>query len=74
MEKNVKNSLKKLNINISKILNEPNISLTKITKNINEESIKNTNINIEEIEETKITNKIIKNGILYVPEDYFKKN
>ena len=73
MEKNVKNSLKKLNINISKILNEPNISLTKITKNINEESIKNTNINIEEIEETKITNKIIKNGILYVPEDFFKK-
>ena len=72
MEKNVKNSLKKLNINISKILNEPNISLTNIIKNINEDSIKKTNINIEEIEETKITNKIIKDGILYVPEDYFR--
>ena len=73
MEKNVKNSLKQLNINISKILNEPNISLTKIIKNINEETIKKTNINIEEIEEIKITNKIIKDGILYVPEDYFNK-
>ena len=72
MEKNVKSSLKNLNVNIINIFNEKKPSNEIIKKYISESHKKISNINIDKKTETKITNKIIKEGITYVPEEYFR--
>ena len=72
MEKNVKKSLKNLNINIVNIFKDKNSSNEIIKKYISETHKNISNLNLDKKIEKKITNKIIKEGITYVPEEYFR--
>ena len=71
LEKNVKSSLKNLNINIVNIFTDKKSPNEIVKKYISESHKKISKINLNKNIEKKITNKIIKEGITYVPEEYF---
>ena len=73
LEKNTKNSLQNLNKNIINTIKELNIIQTEKIKIINNEINEIEKIKKTEIENIlKIKDKIIKDNIIYIPEEYFK--